>query len=162
MDLTQLTPILAEALKKSVKSFFSVMCPMEVTQGEVMVYKEPVAVPGTFDVIGVIAVSKDIKGSISIHVHRVLGEKVAQNLLGLKEVGDNDLSDTVGELANIIVGAAKTNAASSHLSFDISCPTVIRGGGVSVAPSSHSHVTQIHFKVGGDDVLVMASLHPGG
>jgi chemotaxis protein CheX len=89
----------------------------------------------TYDVSGVIGLSGDAQGVISISFPKVCALKVVSALIGmdLKIIGP-DLTDGVGELANIVAGNAKQYLTQYKLS--ISLPNVVIGTGHRIAVPS--------------------------
>ncbi|MBC8278624.1 MAG: chemotaxis protein CheX [FCB group bacterium] len=102
------------------------------------------------DVTGIIGfVEKKVSGSVAISfpldtallIHNLmLGETVNRLTPGVQ--------DTVGEIANIIAGGAKTEFAGMGLSFHISIPTIVAG-------KNHS----INHNVGLPTVVIPFKLH---
>ena len=80
----------------------------------------------TFDVSGVIGLSGEAQGVISISFPKVLALKVASKMFGeeIKIIGP-ELTDSIGEIANIIAGNAKQYLSQYKLS--ISLPNVVIG-----------------------------------
>ncbi len=109
-------------LKATVEAF-STMIGMSPTPGK------PYLKRGSgisYDVSGVIGLSGDAKGSIVISFPRVTALKVVSAFLGEKIISLNDdVTDAVGELANIIAGSAKKNL--NDFNINISLPTVVLG-----------------------------------
>ncbi len=89
----------------------------------------------SFDVSGTIGLSGDAQGMISISFPKTLALKIVSLLLDeeIKIVGD-ELTDGIGEIANIIAGNTKQYLTQFKLS--ISLPTVIIGSGHSVVSKS--------------------------
>ncbi len=155
MDASNKLAIVSNAVKKSLYQFHETMCPFSVVEGAIVSGYDAALVEGHYQAIGVIAVSGDCTASVSVHLKKDFALKVAKNLLGLDDVSESDLYDTVGEVTNIVVGTAKT-IASASLNFDISCPTVIKGNtAASAEPLKNSQINLLPFKVDGDDVMIM-------
>ncbi len=81
-----------------------------------------------YDVSGVIGLSGEAQGIISVSFPKVLALKIVSTLLGeeIKIVGP-ELIDGIGELANIIAGNTKQYLTQFKLS--ISLPNVVVGSG---------------------------------
>jgi chemotaxis protein CheX len=86
----------------------------------------------TFDISGVIGLSGDAIGAIALSFPKLVSLKIVSALLGMpvKVVGP-ELTDGIGELANIISGYAKQGLKEYKLS--ISLPNVIVGKGHTIA-----------------------------
>ncbi len=82
----------------------------------------------SYDVSGVIGLSGEAQGIISVSFPKVLALKIVSALLGeeVKIVGP-ELTDGIGELANIIAGNTKQYLTQFKLS--ISLPNVVIGSG---------------------------------
>ncbi len=82
----------------------------------------------TYDVSGVIGLSGEAQGVISLSFPREVALKVVSALLGttIKEVGP-DITDGIGEIANIVAGYAKQYLTEFKL--QISLPNVVLGSG---------------------------------
>jgi len=101
------------------------------------------------DVTGIIGFAeKNLTGSVAISfpldtallIHNLmLGETVNRLTPGVQ--------DTVGEIANIIAGGAKTEFADMGLSFHISIPTVVAGKNHSINHNVSLPTVVIPFKL---------------
>jgi chemotaxis protein CheX len=80
----------------------------------------------TYDVSGVIGLSGEAQGSICLSFPKLIALKVVSTLVGteIKIVGP-EVSDAIGEIANIIAGNAKQHLTQYNLS--ISLPKVVMG-----------------------------------
>ena len=89
----------------------------------------------SYDVSGVIGLSGEAEGVISLSFPKIMALKVVSKLLGveIKVIGP-DLTDGIGELANIVAGYAKQGLTNYSLS--ISLPNVIIGSGHRIATQS--------------------------
>jgi chemotaxis protein CheX len=85
----------------------------------------------THDVSGIIGLSGGAKGAISLSFEKKTAFRVVSKFIGeeINEMND-DILDGIGELANIIAGAAKKELSEFNIS--ISLPTVITGKGHNV------------------------------
>lgn len=79
-----------------------------------------------YDVSGVIGLSGEAKGSIVMSFPKDSAMKIVSSFIG-EEMKDlnADVSDAIGELANIVAGAAKRDLTAFKI--QISLPTVIMG-----------------------------------
>jgi len=83
----------------------------------------------SFDVSAVIGLSGNAFGSVVLSFPKEAAYKVVSRLLGKGEVSDDNVADGIGELANMIAGAAKTILASQGIKTFISIPRVVMGQG---------------------------------
>jgi chemotaxis protein CheX len=91
------------------------------------------------DISGIIGLSGGAKGTITLSFPRLTAVKTVSAFIGEKIVTmDDTVKDAIGELANIVAGAAKKDLTQFKIS--ISLPTVIIGenhevqGGKEVTP----------------------------
>ncbi len=120
MDVTYVNPFIQATVET-----FKTMLMMELKTGVPSLKSEA---KHTFDVSGVIGLSGEAQGIISISFPKVLSLKIVSKLLGeeIKIVGP-ELTDGVGEIANIIAGYAKQYLTQFKL--QISLPNVVIGSG---------------------------------
>jgi chemotaxis protein CheX len=92
-----------------------------------------------YDISGIIGLSGGAKGTVSLSFPRVTALKTVSEFIGEKQLAlDETVKDAVGELANIVAGAAKKDLTQYKIS--ISLPSVIIGenhqvqGGKEVIP----------------------------
>ncbi len=105
------------------KETFSTMVNMEVKPGKIQL-KQGSGL--SFDVSGIIGLSGDAKGTVSLSFTKDSAIQVASSFVGEKLTSlDDSVVDAIGELANIIAGAAKQHLHG--FSVNISLPSVILG-----------------------------------
>jgi chemotaxis protein CheX len=87
--------------------------------------------PGTFAVSGVIGITGRAVGTIVFCMSEKMAKEVLKRMVGTEAPSINaEVCDAVGELTNMIAGAAKSQLA--HLELSISLPNVISGDPHSV------------------------------
>lgn len=117
---------------------FRSMVRTEVTPGKIILVKSGKTL---FDISGIIGLSGGARGTISLSFPKLTALKTVSGFIGEKVVTmDDTVKDAIGELANIVAGAAKKDLAQYKIS--ISLPTVIIGDG--------------HEVQGGKDVIPLA------
>lgn len=81
------------------------------------------------DVSGLIGmVGPQVKGSLSITFDESLALEIMHRMLGEKPKGINDeVSDMVGEITNMICGGAKSELAQKGYDFGMATPAVVTG-----------------------------------
>ncbi len=81
----------------------------------------------TFDVSGIIGLSGKAMGTVVLSVSKNVAVKATSVMLMVSEedVTDEEIVDAIGELANMVAGAAKSTLEQYELS--VSLPTVISG-----------------------------------
>jgi chemotaxis protein CheX len=127
MDVSYVNPFI-----KATVETFKTMLNLDLTTG-VPVLKNDAK--HTYDISGLIGLSGEAQGVISISFPKPLALKVVSTLLGeeIKIVGP-ELTDGIGELANIIAGNTKQYLTQYKLS--ISLPNVVVGAGHRIAVQS--------------------------
>jgi chemotaxis protein CheX len=84
-----------------------------------------------YDYSGIISFSGTIVGTVVVSYHKDVAVKLVEAFVGGEvEAGSADFADAIGELANLIVGAAKTELG---LNSNISVPSVVMGKGHVIA-----------------------------
>jgi chemotaxis protein CheX len=118
MKAEYINPFLSSAI-----SVFNTMLGTKLTRGE------PFLMNGTqpkHEVSGIIGLSGQAKGMVVLSLCREAAINAAGVMLGETPTEINaDVSDAVGELTNMIAGAAK--AQLEHLNMSVSLPSVITG-----------------------------------
>ncbi|MDB5047330.1 MAG: CheC domain protein [Fibrobacteres bacterium] len=89
-----------------------------------------------FDVSGIIGLSGKAQGTVALSFPRITALKVCSAFVGARVLALDDIAtDAIGELANIIAGAAKGEL--SRYQIQISLPTVILGDDHELAGPKH-------------------------
>jgi chemotaxis protein CheX len=98
-----------------------------------------------YDVSGVITISGEVQGTISISFEKLTALKVATKMRGesLKIIGPQ-LMDAIGEIANIIAGSAKQYLTQTKIT--ISLPNVVIGRIPDLAPPVAEQKIIVPFK----------------
>lgn len=102
------------------------------------------------DISSVIGFGGDqVTGCLVMHFPRSAALALYEAMMG-ENPGDLDaeVRDGIGELANIVLGSAKTAFSHEGLDFQISIPTVVIGPGHRVRLQSNLPVMVIPFPVG--------------
>jgi chemotaxis protein CheX len=114
------------------------------------------------DITGSMGLSGAAEGFVSITFKNSLARKVVCKMLQMEpgEEKDEDIRDTVGELMNIIAGAAKAELTNSAHAFQLSLPTVVVGGPHSVGQIRGVPVIVVEFTTDGETFEVLVCLMP--
>ncbi|MDY7036386.1 MAG: chemotaxis protein CheX [Thermodesulfobacteriota bacterium] len=98
------------------------------------------------DVSGVIGLTGDVKGTISVSfteksilsiVSRMFGEEI--------EKLNEEIQDAVGEITNMISGQARQKLEELGRSLDAAIPTVVMGTNHSITHITNQHIVAIPF-----------------
>lgn len=116
------------------------------------------------DITGSMGLSGVAEGFVAVVFRESLARKIVCSMLQISkgEETEDDIRDGVGELMNMIAGAAKADLINSEHSFQLSLPTVVVGGPHSVGQSRGTPVMVIEFKCAGESFDVMVCLRPRG
>ena len=133
MDVKFVNPFL-----KAANDTFKTMMGIEPEMGKPIV--KTGAVEHHYDVSGIIGLSGEAQGSISISFSKITALKVVSKMLGVElKIVNADLTDGIGEIANIIAGYAKQYLTDCKVS--VSLPKVVVGSGHELsAPAGVSTV----------------------
>jgi chemotaxis protein CheX len=112
---------------------------------------------GHQDISGIIGISGSATGSITLSFPKAVALKIVSKLLGTEtKTIDADVTDAIGELANIVAGNAKQDMG--NLEVSISLPNVVSGTDVSVSSPSSAMSIRIPFKSEFGNFFLIVSL----
>jgi len=100
----------------------------------------------SYDVSAVIGLSGNAFGSVVLSVPKETAHEVVSRLLGESNISDDCLADGIGELANMIAGAAKAILASNGIKTFISIPRVVMGHGHCIYRPKEVPCVEIAFE----------------
>lgn len=113
---------------------------------------------------GTIGLSGKAEGFVSVTFSKELATTVVCKMLSMtpEEVTEEDIRDGVGELMNVVAGAAKAELVNTAHAFQISIPQVFSGGPHTVAQPRGIPVFVIEFEADKQpfDVLVCLRRKP--
>jgi len=123
MDVKYINPFIG-----AVKNVFKVMLNMDVQFGKPQLKTQEET---THDVSGIIGLSGDVVGAVIVSFPKLSALKIAGIFAGITFAEtDEDFTDAIGELANMIAGNAKKDLEG--LKIMISTPSVVIGAGHQV------------------------------
>jgi chemotaxis protein CheX len=142
---------MARYIIEATKEVFSTMMVMEVEDQYPM--SEPV---NKFhcSITGMVGLAGSYTGILSIHCPAHLAMKITSNMLGMDvdEVGE-DVSDALGEIANMLGGHVKQVLSKGGSDLNLSIPTVISGETYTINSVSNDSV-MIPFQFENEKFLV--------
>ncbi len=126
----------------AVSNTFSTMLNCETRKGEMFLVKTGAKL---FPISGVIGLSGKAVGTVVINLSEEVAVKAASVMLmtELTEI-DDDVIDAIGEIANMIAGAAKAELEEYELS--LSLPSVVTGQGHEVRFPSNAKAIGVAFE----------------
>ncbi|MBU0484879.1 MAG: chemotaxis protein CheX [Proteobacteria bacterium] len=140
------------------KNVLETMCQTPVTPQKPQLKKD-VATYG--EVTGIIGMtSEKISGCMIVSFTEKCILNIVANMLmePPKDKIDEEVTDAVGELTNMICGGAKAQLAKLDHKFDLSTPTMVVGKGVEITYYSNAPTIMIPFKTENGDFVIEANL----
>ncbi len=121
VDVNLINPFIAATI-----SVMTEMARLKPARQRIFLKKDPLMYG---DVAGIIGMSNGITGSCVVSFPNALAAKIVASLLmeETANVTKEMVNDGIGEIANMVAGAAKRQFATTSYRFDISVPTVISG-----------------------------------
>ncbi len=147
---------LAHHVIAAAKDVFSTMVMMELEDDYPL--REPVT-KFRCSITGMVGLAGTYSGVLSIHCPQPLALRITSNMLGdeVAEVGA-DVSDALGEIANMLGGHVKQIISKGGLDLNLSIPTVISGEEYTVSCMADNDCVIIPFRWEGERFLVGLTL----
>jgi chemotaxis protein CheX len=135
---------------------FQQMLGWELTRGQPFL---PEGFATQYEVTGVIGLTGATTGTVALSMPRELALAVAESLLGERPSDlTPQVADAVGELTNMIAGAAKARLEALQLSLGL--PTVITGQSTAIAFPSRAVPIAIPFQSPRGPLVVEVGMLP--
>jgi chemotaxis protein CheX len=147
---------MARYIIDATREVFSTMVAMEVEGCYPLV--EPVT-QFHCSVTGMVGMAGSYTGMLSIHCPARLAMRMTSNMLGMEveEVGD-DVSDALGEIANMLGGHVKQVLSKGGLDLNLSIPTVISGETYTIRSTNNDDCVAVPFQYNEEKFLVGLTL----
>jgi chemotaxis protein CheX len=111
------------------------------------------------DVSGVIGLAGDTNGFVIISMPEQLALLIYQKFAGEeKKTLDDDVTDAIGEILNMIAGGAKQIFSKLGIRFKISIPNVIVGKNHKIAKQKTAKSLCVKFSLGSSSFVIEAAL----
>jgi chemotaxis protein CheX len=147
MDVTLINPFINATL-----NVLETMAFIKVTPGKPYVKKDNVAVG---DVTGVLGLTGIANGTISVSFEEHCILTIVSNMFGeTMERLNDDISDAVGELTNMISGQARRELEQMGKVFKAAIPSVVTGKNHSIRHYSDGPKIAIPFNTDGGDFTI--------
>ncbi|GAP74223.1 chemotaxis protein CheX [Pseudoalteromonas sp. SW0106-04] len=115
----------------SLVNVLATMAQTELKPGKPRVKKDEVAAGDVSGLIGM--VGPQTKGSLSITFDESLALTIMERMLGERPSAINeDVTDMVGEITNMVTGGAKNLLGEKGYDFDMATPAVVSGTGHTI------------------------------
>lgn len=138
--------------RDAVREVFDKMLGMEIAETSPL---EPAAEPGD-QIIGSVGFVGTASGVIHLQSGTKLARFMTAKLLGLdeKEIEPDMISDAVGELTNMVVGAVKSRLCDAGWPCVLTIPSITRGSGLRIETIASVKRKLLPFYAGGCRLLV--------
>jgi chemotaxis protein CheX len=145
-------PLLTQLIQ-STEEVFETMVFMPVTVGPV---GAPVALaPPGRHVVATVAFAGHRNGFVSFHASVDTANEIAGAMLGIPHDQVNgQMSDAMGEVANMIAGSLRTKMAAVEPAWTITCPSVTIGTDFATRYPSEVSEARVPFSMNGQTVAV--------
>lgn len=145
-DDERINKTVVEPFMKAVIKVFETMINVTATKRDVFI-KDKYSLFG--DVSGVIGLSGETEGVVALTFPKKLGYHLVSKMVHCDEsdLVIEDVHDGIGEIVNMVTGAAKGILAESGYKFSISVPTIITGYGHQLAHPRDEPVFVLLFEV---------------
>jgi chemotaxis protein CheX len=123
-------PNILAFINKCVPEIFGTMVGIQVSPGD---GADDAPRPSVLDgVTGSVSLTGKVDGVVYTAFSERLAMHVAERILGAGCNGESEVTDVVGELTNMITGNLKSQLTDMGYNCQLSIPTVMRGGHISV------------------------------
>ena len=141
---------------KVCESVFRDFCSTEVKAGKVFYLTKENRDMG-WDISGIIGLSGQISGAVSLSMKDNVAFKVTKTLTGIDHNAfDADVIDAIGEIINIITGNIKKEFEASYKTA-ISIPSIVQGKGHRLIwPSKNIRIICIPFFIFSDEEVFIS------
>jgi len=157
LDEHRMIDDLDDLVRSAVSEVFATMLSLDLEN-------EP---PGSFvkngepHVAGAVGFSGSISGVVYIYSTVTLARRITSGMLGLEEHeldSDEMVNDTVGELANMVVGQLKSRLCDRGLTCVLTVPSIVRGTNFTIEAVSSTSRRLLTFKCANGQQLVVEAL----
>lgn len=160
-DLKELRNALSRELLAAVVNVLKMMAELEPRPGRPRLVSHDAA---SADVTGVMGLAgpHEISGSFAICFDMPCISHVVECLFGeAPEDLDKECQDAVGEITNMVSGAARAALEAQGHHFDMAIPTVIAANAHAVSLMTQGPIVQIPFETPGGAFFVQCALWQG-
>lgn len=147
---------LQQQIIDSTQAVFDTMLMMSLTPGISLtekVYKFQDSISGMLGFAG------EIQGMLTIHCPQDVAFAITSTLIGLDvDEVDDDVKDTVGEMANMILGGIKDGFIEQGVQINLAVPTILAGRSYRVSGMDDALWTTVPFYLDEGEFLVELKL----
>ncbi|GAB6263715.1 chemotaxis protein CheX [Photobacterium sp. CCB-ST2H9] len=129
----------------SLLNVLKTMASMELAPQKPLLKKDEIARGDVSGLIGM--VGPQTRGSMSITFDEGLALEIMQRMLGERPNGINDeVTDMVGEITNMVTGGAKRILSEKGYDFEMATPAVVSGRGHTITHKSEGAIIIMPFE----------------
>ncbi|MDO6708111.1 MULTISPECIES: chemotaxis protein CheX [unclassified Photobacterium] len=129
----------------SLLNVLKTMASMELAPQKPLLKKDEIARGDVSGLIGMIG--PQTRGSMSITFDEGLALEIMQRMLGERPNGINDeVTDMVGEITNMVTGGAKRILSEKGYDFEMATPAVVSGRGHTITHKSEGAIIIMPFE----------------
>lgn len=147
---------LQQQIIDATQEVFDTMLMLPITSGMALadkVYKFNASVSG------MLGFSGDIQGMLTIHCPQNVAFMITEQLLGMSvDSVDEDVKDTIGEMANMVLGGIKDTFLNQGIDISLAIPTVMAGRSYQVKGVDYASWTTVPFYLDDGEFLVELKL----
>ncbi|MDY0398874.1 MAG: chemotaxis protein CheX [Desulfuromonas thiophila] len=147
---------LKQLIIDSTQTVFDTMLMLPLTAGAPLAQK---VYSFSDSISGMLGFAGDVQGMLTIHCPAAVALAVTAGLLGMEvDSVDDDVKDTIGELANMVLGGIKEGFAANGVAISLAIPTVLAGRSYRVSGMDDAHWTLVPFTMAEGEFLVELKL----
>ncbi len=140
----------------STQAVFDTMLMMPITPGISLSEK---VYSFTSSISGMLGFAGEVQGMLTIHCPQEIGFAITSTLLGVDvDEVDEDVKDTIGEMANMILGGIKDGFVDQGIQINLAVPTVLAGRSYRISGMDDALWTTVPFYLDEGEFLVELKL----
>ena len=151
---------LKDVLLDSTKEVFETMVFMAVEES-----LQEGAGMGERALLGTITFKGRLEGCLGICCDQACARTIAASMLGMgsgEELGDNDIGDAIGEIANMVLGAVKSRIQNDVGSIEVSIPSVVQGRELRSSLGEGSNRVRVRVSIEEEHIAELSLLYREG
>lgn len=134
-----------QMLLQGAQEVFETMIFMDLMKSD-----EPMNADTEERIMGSISFKGDIEGCMSICCARKCANEISANMLGMdpsEDISEEDLTDAMGEVANLVMGSFKTRMLDHVQNIEVSIPTVVCGQNLHNTAGEGSRKEKVNISI---------------
>jgi chemotaxis protein CheX len=155
-----MTVSLKDVLLESAREVFETMVFMALEESGA----EGASIPDPA-LLGTITFKGRLEGCLGISCGETCARAIAASMLGMDSsegLGGSDVSDAIGEIANMVLGAVKARIQNSVGAIEVSIPSVVRGRELVSSLGDGANRVRMPVSIDEDQVAELSLLYRDG